>query len=94
MKIPEEFYFPRKKLYPGADFSYIFFRGNSLSMENSAEFIVKTIFQNFFRGKFIFFPIIFGGKFSAKFSAEFSPEKMYEKSAPGVDILYIFIRWE
>jgi hypothetical protein len=35
-----------------ADFSYIFFHGKSLS----AEFLGKTIFQNFFRGKFHFFP--------------------------------------
>jgi hypothetical protein len=40
------------------------------------EFVEKMIFQNFFHGKFQFFPTFFGGKFSA----EFSPEKMYEKS--------------
>jgi hypothetical protein len=44
-------------------------------MENSVEFIEKMIFQNFFRGKFLFFPTFFGGKFSAGFSAEFYPEK-------------------
>jgi hypothetical protein len=71
-------------LAPGADFLYIFFRGKSLSAENSVEFLGKMIFQNFFCGKFNFFPTFFGGKFSAKFSAEFSPEKMYEKSAPDV----------
>jgi hypothetical protein len=39
------------KMWPGADFSYIFFREKSLSAENSAELVEKTIFQNFFRGK-------------------------------------------
>jgi hypothetical protein len=57
----------------GADFSYGFFHGKSLSAENSAEFLGKTIFQNFCCGKF-HFPNIFGGKFS--------PEKMYEKIGP------------
>jgi hypothetical protein len=41
---------------------------------------LKMIFQNFFRGKFHFFPTFFGGKFSAEFSPKFSLEKMYEKS--------------
>jgi hypothetical protein len=41
--------FSPAKTSPGADFSYIF------SAENSAEFLGKTIFQNFFRGKFNFF---------------------------------------
>jgi hypothetical protein len=66
-----------------------FFHGKSLSAENSAEFLGKTIFQNFFRGKFHFFPTFFGRKFSAEFSPKFSmefspkfsPEKMYEKLA-------------
>jgi hypothetical protein len=48
------------------------------------EFLEKTIFQNFFRGKFQFFPTFFGKKISAKFSLKFFPEKMYEKSAPVV----------
>jgi hypothetical protein len=56
----------------GANFLYIF------SAENFVEFVGKTIFLYFFRGKFQFFPTFFGGKFSA----EFSPEKMCEKSAP------------
>jgi hypothetical protein len=67
----------------GADFSYIFFGGKSLSAENSVEFLGKIIFQNFFPWKIPFFPNIFfwgGGEFSLKFS----PEKMYEKSAPGL----------
>jgi hypothetical protein len=42
------------------------------------EFLGKTIFQNFFRRKFHFFPTFFRGKFPPKFS----PEKNYEKSAP------------
>jgi hypothetical protein len=45
------------------------------------EFLGKTIFQNFFRGKLHFFSTFFfwGGGFSPKFS----PEKMYEKLTPG-----------
>jgi hypothetical protein len=57
---------------PGANFSYIFFRGIFLWIS------WERIFRNFFCGKFQFFPNIFRGKFSA----EFSPEKMYEKSSP------------
>jgi hypothetical protein len=66
---------------PGADSSCIFFRGKWFSAENSVEFVAEMIFQNFFLGKFWFFPTFFGGKFSA----EFSPEKMYKKSAPGAN---------
>jgi hypothetical protein len=52
-----------------------FFYGNSFSAENSAEFLGKTILQNFFRGKFRgIFPAIF-------------PGKMYEKSAPEAVIM-------
>jgi hypothetical protein len=51
------------------------------SADNSAEFLGKIFFQNFFRGKFHFFPTFLGGKFSAAISQKFSPEKMYEKSA-------------
>jgi hypothetical protein len=58
----------------GADFSYIF------SAENSAEFLGKTIFQNFFRVKFHFIPTFLGGKFSA----EFSPKCM--KNRPQVTL--------
>jgi hypothetical protein len=47
------------------------------------KFLVKTIFGNFFRGKFQFFPTFLRGKFSAEFSLKFYTEKMYEKSAPG-----------
>jgi hypothetical protein len=52
---------------PRADFAYISFHGKSLSAENSAEFLGKTIFQNFFRGKLQFFPTFLGGTFSAEF---------------------------
>jgi hypothetical protein len=68
-----------------------FFRGKSLSAENSAEFLGKfrgiswkNDFSKLFPRKIPFFHNIFGGKFSAENSAEFSPEKMYEKSAPGI----------
>jgi hypothetical protein len=57
---------------------YIFFHGKSLSEENSAEFLGKTVFRNFFHGKLPFFPTFLG----EKFSAEFSLEKIYEKWAP------------
>jgi hypothetical protein len=67
---------------PGADFSYIFFRGKSLSAEKSAEFLGKMIFQNFFRRKIHFIPTFFGGKFSAEFSPKFSPEKNVRKISP------------
>jgi hypothetical protein len=52
-----------------ADFLYICFRGkfHGISWKNN--------FQNFFRGKFLFFPTFLWGKFSAEFSLEFSPEK-------------------
>jgi hypothetical protein len=43
------------------------------------------IFQNFFCGKFLFFPTFLWGKFSAEFSPEFSLEKMYTKSAIGAN---------
>jgi hypothetical protein len=64
-------------------FLYIIFRGKSLSTENSVEFLEKKNLQNFFRGKFHFFPTFFlgGGKFSAEFPMKFSQEKMYEKLA-------------
>jgi hypothetical protein len=58
----------------------------------SADFFGKTIFQNFFRGKFHFFktfsaensifPNIFGGKFSAEFSPKFFPENNVRKIDP------------
>jgi hypothetical protein len=54
---------------------------NFLGKTNSAEFLGKTIFQNFFRGKLQFFPTFLGENFSVEFSAKFSPEKMYEKSS-------------
>jgi hypothetical protein len=57
------------------------FKGES-GVDFSAEFLGKTIFQNFFRGKFHFFPNFFGGKTSAEFFLKISPEKMSEKSAP------------
>jgi hypothetical protein len=66
----------------GPIFRTFFFHGKSLSAENSAEFLGKTIFRNFFCGKLQCFPTFLGGKISAEFSAEFSLEKMYEKSAP------------
>jgi hypothetical protein len=68
---------------PWADFSYIFSRGKSLSAENSVEFLGKTIFQNFFCGKFHFFPYsFFGGKFSAEFSPKIFPGKNVRKIGP------------
>jgi hypothetical protein len=68
---------------PWADFSYIFSRGKSLSAENSAEFLGKTIFQNFSAENSIFFPTVFlGENFPLNFPPKFSPEKMYEKLAP------------
>jgi hypothetical protein len=44
----------------------------------------KTIFQNFFRGKFHFFPTFLGENFPRNFPQNFHRKKMYEKSAPGV----------
>jgi hypothetical protein len=70
-------FFPQT--HQGPIFCTFFFHEKSLSAENSEEFLGKTIFRNFFRGKLQFFPAFFGGKFSAQFSLE----KMYEKSAPG-----------
>jgi hypothetical protein len=61
----------------GADFSHIFFRGKSLSTENSAEFLGQTIFQNFFRGKFNFFPTFLGENFPPNF-----PRKKCTKNWP------------
>jgi hypothetical protein len=55
-----------------------FFRGKSLSAENSVEFLGKTIFQNFFCGKFNFFPTFLGKNFPRNFPRK----KMYEKLAP------------
>jgi hypothetical protein len=49
------------------------------------EFLGKTIFRNFFRGKFQFFPTFStfsGGKFSAEFSPKFSLEKNLRKIGP------------
>jgi hypothetical protein len=78
---------------PGDDFSYIFFRGKSLSAENSAEFLEKkTIFRNFFRGKLHFsqhfwgkifrgiFPEIFPGKKCAKNRPQFAKKRMLTNS--------------
>jgi hypothetical protein len=64
---------------PGANFSYIFFRGKSLSAENPAEFPRKMIFQNFFRGKFHFSQHFFGGIFPRNF-----PRKKCTKNRPQV----------
>jgi hypothetical protein len=52
----------------------------------SMEFLGKTIFQNFFRGKFLFFPTFLWEKFSMEFLSEFYPEKMYKKSAPDLTL--------
>jgi hypothetical protein len=57
--------------HPGADFSYIFFHGKSLSAENSSEFVEKTIFQKFFRGKFNFSPNILWENFPRNFAPNF-----------------------
>jgi hypothetical protein len=65
----------------GADFSYIFFRGKSLSAEKSAEFLGKTIFQNFFRGKFHFFPTCLGENFPRNFPRNI-PQKNVRKIDP------------
>jgi hypothetical protein len=62
---------------PGANFSYIFFRGKLFSAENSVDFVGKNDFSKLFSRKIQFFPTFWG----EKFSAEFSPEKMNEKSA-------------
>jgi hypothetical protein len=67
----------------GADFSYIFFRGKRFSAENSAEFLGKMIFWNFFRGKFQFFPTFFGKKFSQNFPWNF-PRKNVWKIGPWI----------
>jgi hypothetical protein len=59
----------------GADFSYIFFHGKSLS----AEFLGKMIFQNFFPRKIPFFPTFLGENFPRNFPPNFPRKKMYEK---------------
>jgi hypothetical protein len=46
-----------------------------LSAENSAEFLGKTIFQNFFRGKFNFFPTFLGENFPRNFPRNFARKK-------------------
>jgi hypothetical protein len=56
-------------------------------MENSEEFLGKMIFQNFFRGKFNFFPTFFGGKIFPEIFRGIFPGKMYEKSVPGFDVM-------
>jgi hypothetical protein len=48
----------------------------------SAEFLGKQIFQNFFRGKFNFFPTFFWGNFLRGIF----PGKMYEKIGPRLPI--------
>jgi hypothetical protein len=75
---------PRSPISPSTwgRFFVHFFRGKSLSAENSAEFLGKTIFQNFFRGKFNFSPTFFfflgGGNFPRNFP-KISPEKNVRK---------------
>jgi hypothetical protein len=64
----------------GADFSYIFFHGKSLS----AEFLGKAMFQNFFRGKFHFFPTFWGENFPRNFPRNF-PQKKCTKNRPQTD---------
>jgi hypothetical protein len=48
----------------------------------SSEFLGKTIFQNFFRPKFPFYPTFLGQKFPGKIPWIFPPKKLHEKSAP------------
>jgi hypothetical protein len=52
------------------------------SAENSVEFLGKTIFQNFFRGKFHFFPTFWGEIFRGIFP-EIFPVKNLQKISPG-----------
>jgi hypothetical protein len=51
-----------------AQFFVHFFRGKSFSAEISSQFLGKTIFQNFFCGKFQFPPTFFPGKNVRKIS--------------------------
>jgi hypothetical protein len=90
-----------------ADFSYIFVLGKSLTAENSAEFLGKSIFQNFFRGKFnssqhlwgkIFggiFPKIFPGKNVRKIGPWWRFYHLYmvvKKICPNGEILHNQVR--
>jgi hypothetical protein len=56
------------------------------SAENSAEFLGKMIFQNFFRGKFNFFPTFFGENIPRNFLRNF-PRKKCAKNRPQEPIL-------
>jgi hypothetical protein len=53
-------------------------------VENSSEFLGKTIFQNFFRRKFHFFPNIFGGKIFRGIFPEIFPGKNVRKIGPSM----------
>jgi hypothetical protein len=75
-----------------ATFLAIFFTNSSranfskkISAENSVEFLGKTIFQNFFRGKFLFFPKIFGGKIFRGIFPEIFPGKIVRKIVRKID---------
>jgi hypothetical protein len=58
------------------------------------EFVGKMIFRNIFHRKFQFFPTFFffggGGEIYVPFYPEICPEKMFEKSAPGVNLMNQF----
>jgi hypothetical protein len=69
----------------GADFSNIVSAENHFPRKIPRNFLEKTIFQNFFRGKFHFFPNILGGKFSAEFSPKFSPKFSPVKNVQEID---------
>jgi hypothetical protein len=66
----------------GPIFRTFFSRGKSLSAENSAEFLGKSIFQNFFCGKFHFSQHFWGKIFRGIFPKNFPQKKVYEKSTP------------